>query len=158
MRFLSKCTDPLLNFTRRVIPLHLGGLDFSPIILIIGLNLLGNLLTGGLVLLGRGLPLSYLFPFLAINLLNMIQSIIFLLGVIMAVRVILSLVNPSYYNPLVMFVYGITEPLLAPLRPWFPTGPKGLDIKAIVFIIGLVLLYILIDRLKLTLLVPFLSN
>jgi YggT family protein len=92
-----------------------------------------------------------MLPFLALQLISMIQSLIFFLGIIMVIRLILSLVNPSYYNPLVMFVYGVTEPLLAPLRRWFPHGPKGLDIKAMIFIIGLIVIYIFFDQLKILL-------
>lgn len=37
VRFLHSATDPLLYRIRRAIPLQFGGLDFSPIILLLGI-------------------------------------------------------------------------------------------------------------------------
>jgi YggT family protein len=42
VQFIIKVTDPVLTPIRRVVP-DLGGLDISPLILIIGLYLLRNL-------------------------------------------------------------------------------------------------------------------
>jgi YggT family protein len=152
MRILSGLTDPALVFARRAFPLRLGGLDFSPIVLILLLTLAGSLVSGGLTLLAQGRPLSLLLPLLAFQILSMIQSIIFLIGIIMLIRLILSLVKPDMYNPAVMFIYGLTEPLLAPLRRWFPRWPRGLDVKALIFIVGLIVAYLLIQLLALALL------
>lgn len=43
--FLSPITDPYLNIFRSFIP-PLGGIDISPILAIIVLNLIGSVLTG----------------------------------------------------------------------------------------------------------------
>ncbi|MDR1109738.1 MAG: YggT family protein [Deltaproteobacteria bacterium] len=158
MRVLSRLTDPVLSWARRTFPLRLGGLDFSPIILFIILVLLGSLVSRGLALVAAGRPLADLLPLLAIQLLYMIQQVIFLLGVIMAIRVVMSLVNPSRYNPLVLFVYGITEPLLAPLRKWFQAGPRGLDVRALVFVVGMLLAYLVLDQLAMAMRPSFLPR
>ena len=44
VRFLHQATDPVLDLIRRVIPSQFGGIDFSPIILLIGLSLVRRLL------------------------------------------------------------------------------------------------------------------
>jgi YggT family protein len=44
VRFLHQATDPVLDRIRRVIPSQFGGIDFSPIILLIGLSLVRRLL------------------------------------------------------------------------------------------------------------------
>lgn len=44
VRFLSEVTEPLLNRIRRVIPIFGGGVDFSPMILIIGIMFLRSFL------------------------------------------------------------------------------------------------------------------
>lgn len=44
VRFLYQATDPVLNRIRRIIPSQFGGIDFSPIILLIGLTLVRRLL------------------------------------------------------------------------------------------------------------------
>ncbi len=40
VRFLHSATDPLLYRIRRLIPMQMGGIDFSPIILLFGIYLL----------------------------------------------------------------------------------------------------------------------
>lgn len=45
VRFLHNATDPVLYRIRRLVPLNLGGIDFSPIILLFGLYLLQRLVT-----------------------------------------------------------------------------------------------------------------
>ncbi len=37
VRFLSSATDPLLYRVRRMLPLHMGGIDFSPILVILAI-------------------------------------------------------------------------------------------------------------------------
>jgi YggT family protein len=44
VRFLYQATDPALVRIRRLLPATLGGIDFSPIILLIGLTLVRRLL------------------------------------------------------------------------------------------------------------------
>jgi YggT family protein len=44
VRFLHSVTDPVLYRIRRAIPLNLGGIDFSPIILLIGLSFVQRML------------------------------------------------------------------------------------------------------------------
>ncbi len=90
--------------------------------------------------LGLGRPAEVILPLLALNLIRLLYSIAWLLMVIMAARLIMSLVNPAPYNPLVLIVYGLTEPLLAPLRGLFPRGPGGLDLRALFFLVVAVLI------------------
>lgn len=47
VRFTYQVTEPLLAPIRRILP-NMGGLDFSPLLLLLGLNLLRNLLLGAL--------------------------------------------------------------------------------------------------------------
>jgi YggT family protein len=52
-------------------------------------------------------------------------------------RALLSWVNPDPYNPIVQFLYKVTEPLLAPFRRLFPAYAMGLDLSpvfALIFI------------------------
>lgn len=44
VRFLYQATDPVLYRIRRIIPSQFGGIDFSPIILLLGLSLVRRLL------------------------------------------------------------------------------------------------------------------
>jgi|UniRef100_A0A7C3WN37 YggT family protein len=44
-------------------------------------------------------------------------------------RALLSWVNPDPYNPIVRFLYNITEPVLAPFRRRLPLIYAGLDLS-----------------------------
>ena len=55
VRFLHSATDPVLNKIRRIIPLQFGGIDFSPIILLIGLSVLKQIILQLLFNLSRGM-------------------------------------------------------------------------------------------------------
>jgi YggT family protein len=49
------------------------------------------------------------------------------------VRALLSWVSPDPYNPIVQFLYKVTEPLLHPLRKILPFSLRfGIDISPIV--------------------------
>jgi uncharacterized protein YggT (Ycf19 family) len=69
---------------------------------------------------------------------------------LIGLRVVLLLLAANAGNALVDFIYGITEPLVAPFRGIFsmdvisPTGASQLDIAALVAIVGWSLIAILI--------------
>jgi YggT family protein len=132
-RLLLKITDPAINFTRRACPLRLGGLDCSPVILLISLYILAFLAKISLAYLGRGGPAVGLLGILALGVIQALIMATWFLFLLMVARVIISLVNPSPYNPLVMMIMALTEPLVAPLRGAVPMrGPGGLDIRAVI--------------------------
>ena len=47
------------------------------------------------------------------------------------IRALISWVNPDPYNPIVQFLYKVTEPLLVPFRRLLPAYSTGLDISPI---------------------------
>lgn len=78
---------------------------------------------------------------------QLIQLIFFALEIAVLLRVLFSYIQPSPYNPLVRFIYAITEPILAPIRRVIP--PLGMfDITPMVALIILAI----IQRLLLSLL------
>lgn len=44
VRFLYNATEPVLSRMRRILPLQFGGIDFSPIALLVGLSVLRRLI------------------------------------------------------------------------------------------------------------------
>ncbi|QTA92606.1 YggT family protein [Desulfonema magnum] len=48
VRFVHNVTDPLLAHIRRTIPVVFSGIDFSPIIVLVGIAFLNNFLVGSL--------------------------------------------------------------------------------------------------------------
>jgi YggT family protein len=55
-------------------------------------------------------------------------------------RALLSWVNPDPYNPIVRFLYNVTEPVLYRLRRYVPLVFGGLDLSPLVVILGIYLL------------------
>ena len=140
MRFLAWAADPALTRARRLMPLTLGGLDFSPVLAIIVIQLVGAVLGLWLLGLGLGEPASSFFILAAGELLRLLRSLVWLVIFLMFLRLLMSLVRPSPYNIIVQVVFSLTEPLLAPLRRAFPPGPGGLDFRPLVFLLILLLL------------------
>jgi len=140
MRFLSRLADPYLNRARRWFPLTLGGIDFSPLLATLILYLVGTVLGIWLRCLAQGLPFLMIVPLTALGLIKMLDSIAWLLLVVMTIRFIMSLVHPSPYNIIVQVIYGMTEPLLSPLRRWFPPGPRGMDWRPLFFLLATLLI------------------
>ncbi|GAB6096492.1 YggT family protein [Desulfatiferula olefinivorans] len=79
------------------------------------MSILGNLLNAVAIVLNMGLSL-YMWIIIA--------------------RAVLSWVNPDPYNPIVRFIYNITEPVLRAVRSKIP-GIEGIDISPIIVIFGI---------------------
>jgi uncharacterized protein YggT (Ycf19 family) len=80
-----------------------------------------------------------------------VLSLIFgVLAVLIGLRILLLLLVANQQNSVVDFVYGITEPFVAPFRGIFsfdtvtPGGGSVLDIAAVVALIGWLLIYLLL--------------
>ncbi len=68
----------------------------------------------------------------------LIHQIISIYILVVIVAVILSFVRPDPHNPIVQFIYQVTEPLFSFLREKFPFLLVGnFDISPIVVILGL---------------------
>ena len=57
-------------------------------------------------------------------------------------RALLSWVNPDPYNPIVRFLYNITEPVLGYLRRRLPLVFGGLDLSPLVVLAAIIFLRI----------------
>jgi len=78
--------------------------------------------------------------FIIVNLLDAVSLVIhYLLNIYMwliIIRALLSWVNPDPYNPIVSFLYQVTEPVLYRIRRFLPIRGLGIDLSPIlVFII-----------------------
>jgi YggT family protein len=59
---------------------------------------------------------------------------------IIIARAVLSWVNPDPFNPIVRFLYRVTEPVLRPIRYRLPTLSMGIDLSPMVVILIIYLL------------------
>ena len=74
--------------------------------------------------------------FIIVNLLDAIAIIIhYVLTIYMwliIIRALISWVNPDPYNPIVNFLYQITEPVLSKIRRYLPFRNIGIDFSPII--------------------------
>jgi YggT family protein len=82
-------------------------------------------------------------------LISILQFINVVIGIYIWVVIIAALitwVQPNPYNPIVRFLYAVTEPVYAFIRRFIPTNFGGFDIAPIIVILGLQFLQILINN------------
>lgn len=54
---------------------------------------------------------------------------------IIIARALISWVSPDPYNPIVRFLYRVTEPVLRPVRNLLPTYSIGLDLSPMIVLL-----------------------
>ncbi len=54
---------------------------------------------------------------------------------IIIARALISWVSPDPYNPIVRFLYRVTEPVLRPIRNLLPTYSIGLDLSPMIVLL-----------------------
>ena len=82
--------------------------------------------------------------FIIANLLVAVATIInylltFYLWIVIA-RAVLSWVSPDPYNPIVRFIYNVTEPVLGRIRRMVPLHFGGLDFSPILVFLAIIFL------------------
>jgi YggT family protein len=55
-------------------------------------------------------------------------------------RAVISWVNADVHNPIVRFLYEITEPLLSRIRRWLPINMGGMDFSPMILIMVIMFL------------------
>lgn len=74
---------------------------------------------------------------LILALANLIHLVLQAYFWIIIARAILSWVNPDPFNPIVRFLYRVTEPVLRPIRYRLPTLSMGIDLSPMVVILAI---------------------
>lgn len=59
---------------------------------------------------------------------------------IVIARAVLSWVNPDPYNPIVRFIYNLTEPVLGRIRRLLPLQLGGIDFSPIIVFLAIIFL------------------
>lgn len=65
-------------------------------------------------------------------LIQIINTTFRLYSYLILARIFLTWIPIDHYNPVVQFIYKITEPILAPFRIILPLGNVGLDLSPII--------------------------
>jgi len=71
---------------------------------------------------------------------NILDIVLTLYMWILIGRAVISWVNPDPYNPIVTFLYRVTEPVLAPVRRWLPFRNLGIDLSPLIVILAIIFL------------------
>ena len=64
---------------------------------------------------------------------------------VLIITALLSFVNPDPFNPIVQFLYRITNPAYAYLKRFVRTDFNGLDLAPLIIIIGLQVLIVILS-------------
>jgi len=68
----------------------------------------------------------------------LINQVLWLYMWIIIIRAVISWVNPDPWNPIVRFIYQVTEPILRPIRRWLPA--TGIDFSPLIVIAVIIFL------------------
>ena len=128
-QFVVKATHPLIAPMRRLIP-SMGRFDTSSFVLALLVVMVKVLLLS--LIAGGGIDLVLFFVFALVTVIKQAGILLFWMLII---RAILSWFNQGY-NPIVMIMGQLTEPILAPVRRIIPPI-AGLDLSVMLVIIGM---------------------
>jgi len=81
-----------------------------------------------------------------ISILQFISLIVGLYIWVVIIAALITWVQPNPYNPIVKFLWNVTEPVYRFIRKYIPTTFGGFDISPIILILALEFLQILINN------------
>jgi YggT family protein len=68
---------------------------------------------------------------------RMLELVLWAYFWVIIARAVISWVSPDPYNPVVRFLYRVTEPVLRPIRQRLPTLAMGLDLSPMVVLLAI---------------------
>jgi YggT family protein len=77
----------------------------------------------------------YAFGYFLLALATVIDYVLFFYMIIIIARAVLSWVSPDPYNPIVRFLYNVTEPVLYRVRSKLPVFFGGIDFSPVIVIL-----------------------
>ncbi|MEO5335218.1 MAG: YggT family protein [Magnetococcus sp. YQC-5] len=132
VQFLFRATEPVLEPFRRFIP-SVAGLDISPIVALLAVQLMQRLVA--VLFLGGG---EGAISTLLVELLGLLHLLLTFYLLVLLARSGFHIhawytfrqrrhARIDLHQPLIRFVFQITEPVIRPMRRWVPTF-SGLDL------------------------------
>jgi YggT family protein len=79
----------------------------------------------------------FLFSNLLLAVARLLELVLWAYFWIIIARAVLSWVNPDPFNPIVRFLYRVTEPVLRPIRRRMPMMQMGLDLSPMLVILAI---------------------
>jgi len=68
---------------------------------------------------------------------QVLQQLLYLYFWIVIIAAVLSWIEPNPYNPIVRFIYAVTEPVFSWVREHLPVIFSGIDLSPLVVILGI---------------------
>lgn len=136
-QLVVKATNLPLKPLRRFIPGY-GGIDFASLALLLIVKMLEIILIG--LFIKAGISIVALLPLAIMESLRLV--VLFYIFAII-ITVVLSWLAPGNYNPAVVLLHQLTEPVLRPFRKMLPPM-SGLDVSPLLAGVALVLVMLLI--------------
>ena len=130
-QFLVRATNPLLKPLRRVIPGVLG-IDMASLVL----ALLVEMATIALIFVVFGVGVPGLLLLLIWSVIGCVAMVVNIYYIAILASIILSWVAMGSYNPTIMLVNQLAEPVLAPFRKLLPPI-GGLDLSPILVFLAI---------------------
>jgi YggT family protein len=81
--------------------------------------------------------MMFILSNLIVTVANILHIVLSLYMWIVIARALLSWVNPDPYNPIVRFLYNVTEPVLYAIRRRVPMFFGGIDFSPMIVILGI---------------------
>ena len=82
----------------------------------------------------------FVISYFLLALATVLHYVLYTYMLVVIARAILSWVNPDPYNPIVRFLYNVTEPVLYRIRRTIPLNMGGIDFTPMILILALVFL------------------
>jgi YggT family protein len=143
VRVLRTIVDPILRPFRRILP-SLGGIDFSPLVAIVVIYFISQLLDQIIVAFLAGGQVNVAGS-IALLIAHLLENIIIVLGVLVLIRLLISLFSADPWHPLVMGIRSMTNLLVRPFAGFGRRGQHtGLDVPALVTLAVYVALYLVV--------------
>ncbi|RPH84253.1 MAG: YggT family protein [Candidatus Rokuibacteriota bacterium] len=79
----------------------------------------------------------FVFSNLLLAVARLLELVLWAYFWIIIARAVLSWVNPDPFNPVVRFLYRVTEPVLRPIRRRMPMMGMGLDLSPMLVILAI---------------------
>jgi len=79
----------------------------------------------------------FVFANLVLAAARLVELVLWAYFWIIIARAVLSWVSPDPFNPIVRFLYRVTEPVLRPIRRRLPTFQMGLDLSPMIVILAI---------------------
>lgn len=138
IQFIVRITDPLVRPTRRIIR-PIAGWDLASLLIAVAIGFLNAWIVTKLY--GIHLRPENLIRYAGMKLLAVLIN---LYVVSIVLQALLSWFNPNQYNPLLVLLWRLNEPLLRPIRRIIPPIGGTVDISPVIAILLLTVFSILL--------------